>query len=36
MAVGILTEKEIPKSVVTKYMWLSVDNLGEYYPQYFE
>jgi ribose transport system substrate-binding protein len=35
MAMAILTEKDVPKSVVTKYEWLTLDNLKTYYPQYF-
>ena len=36
MAMNILTGMDVPKKVVTKYDWITLDNLGDYYPEYFE
>ena len=38
MAMLILTgqSQEVPKTIVATYDWITLDNLAEYYPQYFE
>jgi len=37
-AMLILTghSQEVPKTIVTKYDWITLDNLKQYYPKYYE
>jgi ribose transport system substrate-binding protein len=35
-AMLILQQKPVPKQVVTEYEWVTIENLGMYYPQYFK
>ena len=36
MAMCILTGVEIPKTVIPKHAWITLENLGDYYPKYLE
>jgi ribose transport system substrate-binding protein len=36
MAYNILEKKDVPKKVVTKFEWVTKDNLKDFYPQYVQ
>jgi len=33
-AMNILNKAEVPKKIIIKYDWVTMDNIGDYYPEY--